>query len=71
MTLEMGETYGTAAELVKLDGLALDSSRTIQIVGYMREPFGFKFKSQMSISYVVEVTGDLKEWKSLKTYKNH
>ena len=62
MTLEMGETYGTAAELVKLDGVASGSDSTIRIVGYVREPFGFGFESQMGSSYVVEITDDLKEW---------
>ena len=58
MTLEMGETYGTAAELVKLDGVASGSGRTIRIVGYVHEPFGFGFESQMGSSYVVEATDD-------------
>ena len=68
MTLEMGETYGTAAELVKLDGVASGSDSTIRIVGYVREPFGFGFESQMGSSYVVEITDDLKEWGVVKTY---
>ncbi len=53
---------------MKLEGMTSGSGSTIQIVGYMREPFEFRFKSQIGISYVVEVTGDLKEWKSLKTF---
>jgi hypothetical protein len=68
MTLEIGETYGTAEELVKLDGVAADSGMTIRIVGYVREPFGFGFESQMGSSYVVETTDDLKDWGTLKTY---
>jgi hypothetical protein len=68
MTLEMGETYGTAAELVKLDGVASGSGSTIQIVGYVREPFGFGFESQMGSSYVVEATDDLMEWGAVKSY---
>ena len=68
MTLEMGETYGTAAELVKLDGAASGSGSMIRILGYVREPFGFGFESQIGRHYVVEVTGDLKEWGVVKTY---
>ena len=68
MTLELGEMYGSAEALVKLDGVASGSGRTIQIVRYMREPFGFGFESQTGSSYVVEATDDLKEWGTLKTY---
>jgi hypothetical protein len=53
---------------VKLDGVASGSGRTIRIVGYDREPFGFGFESQMGSSYVVEATGDLVEWGVIKTY---
>ena len=68
MQLEMGETYGTATELVKLDGVAADSGMTIRIVGYVREPFGFGFESQSGRHYVVEATDDLKDWETLKSY---
>ncbi|MGY8963876.1 MAG: immunoglobulin-like domain-containing protein, partial [Rhodospirillales bacterium] len=68
MTLEMGEMYGSAEAFVKLDGVALDSGSTIRIEGYVREPFGFGFEGQMGSSYVVEATGDLKEWGVVKTY---
>ena len=68
ITLEMGEMYGTAAEWVKLDGVASGSDSTIRIVGYVREPFGFGFESQMGSSYVVEATGDLKKWGVVKSY---
>ena len=66
--LEMGEMYGTATELVKLDGVASGSGRTIRIVVYDREPFGFGFESQMGRNYVVEATDDLKEWGVVKSY---
>ena len=49
MTLEMGEMYGTASELVKLDGVVSGSGSTIRIVGYEREPFGFGFESQSGL----------------------
>ena len=68
MTLERGEMYGTASELVKLDGVVSGSGSTIRIVGYEREPFGFGFESQGGLRYVVEATDDWKEWGTLKTY---
>jgi hypothetical protein len=68
MTLEMGEMYGTAEEFVKLNGVASGSGSTLRIVVYEREPFGFGFESQTGSSYVVEATGDLKEWGTVKTY---
>ena len=37
-------------------------------VGYVSEPFGFDFESQMGSRYVVEATGDLKKWGVVKTY---
>ena len=37
-------------------------------VGYVSEPFGFNFESQMGSRYVVEATGDLKKWGVVKTY---
>ena len=68
MTLEMGEMYGTAEEFVKLNAVASGSGSTLRIVGYERDPFGFGFESQTGSSYVVEATGDLKEWGRIKTY---
>jgi hypothetical protein len=65
MTLEMGETYGSAEALVKLDVVAPRVG--VPILSFMRQPFGFEFKSELSGQYVVEVTSDLKEWKELKT----
>ena len=65
MTLEMGETYGSAEELVRLDVVAPRVG--VPILSFMRQPFGFEFKSELSGQYVVEVTSDLKEWKELKT----
>jgi hypothetical protein len=62
MTLKMGETYGTAEKLVKLDGAV-----GVRILSYTRSPFIFEFKGEQGRNYVVEATGDLKEWKLLKT----
>ena len=68
MELGLGETYGSAEELVKLDGVVSDSGITIRIVGYERNPFGFGFESQVGRSYVVEATNDLREWRVFKSY---
>ena len=65
MALDMGETYGSAEELVKLDVVAPRVG--VPIVSFMRQPFGFEFKSELVGQYVIEVTSDLKEWKELKT----
>ena len=64
MRLEMGETYGSAAELVRLDVVAPRVG--VPIVSFMRQPFGFEFKSELGAQYVIEVTSDLNEWKELK-----
>ena len=68
MSLQMGETYGSAEALVNLDGVASGSGSTIRIVGYVRKPFGFGFESQSGRRYVVEATGDLKDWGVVKSY---
>jgi hypothetical protein len=68
MELGLGETYGTATEFLKLNGVVPGSDSTIRIVGYVREPFGFGFESQSDRRYVVEATGDLKEWGVVKSY---
>jgi len=65
MQLEMGETYGSAEEVVKLDGVVPRVG--VRILSYTRSPFGFEFESEAGRSYVVEATGDLKEWKSVQT----
>jgi hypothetical protein len=65
MTLEMGETYGSAAALVKLDGVVPRVG--VRILSYTRSPFGIEFESEAGRSYVVEATGDLKEWKPVQT----
>ena len=37
-------------------------------MGYMREPFGIEFESEAGRSYMVEATGDLREWGVVKSY---
>ena len=65
MELGLGETYGRAEELVKLNAVMAGSG--VSILSYTRSPFGFEFGSEAGKSYVVEVTSDLREWKPLKT----
>jgi hypothetical protein len=66
MTLHIGETYGSVEALVKLDGVVPRVG--VRIVGYTRSPFGIEFESEEGRSYMVEATGDLKEWKEIKSY---
>ena len=48
--------------------MASGSGNTLRIVVYELEPFGFGFDSQSGQRYVVEATGDLKEWGVVKIY---
>jgi len=66
MTLELGETYGSAEALVKLDGVVPGVG--VRILSYTRSPFGLEFESEAGREYVVEATGDLREWGVVKTY---
>ena len=65
LTLEMGEMYGTGEKLVNLDGAVPRVG--VRILSYTQSPFVFEFKGEQGRNYVVEATGDLKEWKLLKT----
>ena len=65
MTLEMGEAYGSAEALVKLDGTVPGVG--VRILSYTRSPFGLEFESEAGREYVVEATGDLREWKPVQT----
>ncbi len=65
LTLEMGEMYGTGEKLVNLDGAVPKVG--VRILSYTQSPFVFEFKGEQGRNYVVEATGDLKEWKLLKT----
>ena len=67
MELGLGETYGRAEELVKLNAVIAGSGVTI--LSYTRSPFGFEFGSEVGKSYVVEATSDLREWKPVQTLK--
>jgi len=64
LTMAKGETHGTPTELLKLDGLV--ASVGVRILSYTRSPFGLEFESELGREYVVESTGDLKEWKPVR-----
>ena len=66
MELGLGETYGRAEELVKLNAVMPGSG--VSILNYTRSPFGFEFESEAGKSYVVEATSDLREWGVVKNY---
>ena len=67
MALEMGETYGSAAELVRLDVVAPRVG--VPIVSFMRQPFGFSFDTEKGASYKVESSHDLRKWQQLREVK--
>ena len=60
MMLEVGETYGSVENLVKLDWGG--ASFEVRILSYTRSPFGFKFESELSRSYEIVETSDLFTW---------
>jgi hypothetical protein len=64
LTMAKGETHGKPTELLKLNGLV--ASVGVRILSYTRSPFGIEFESESGRDYVVESTGDLKEWKPVK-----
>ena len=68
MTLEMGETYGTAAELVKLDGVVPPERPVLRSVSIT--PFSFRFDAEPNRSYSIEGSADLKDWKVLEQFKS-
>ena len=66
MSLEIGETYGTATALVQLDGAA---SSKVEIISLSRVPFGFSFKTDEGRNYEVEASFDLEKWNLLRQIK--
>ena len=67
MGLEMGETYGSAEGLVKLDVVAPRVG--VPIVSFMRKPFGFSFNTEEGAIYKVEASDDLRKWEQLRDVK--
>ena len=67
MELGLGETYGRAEELVKLNAVMAGSG--VSILSYTRSPFGFSFDTGKDKSYAVEATGDLLKWNRVETFQ--
>ena len=65
MELGLGETYGRAKELVKLNAVMAGSG--VRILSYTHSPFGFSFDTGKDKSYTVEATGDLLKWNRVET----
>jgi hypothetical protein len=65
MELGLGETYGRAEELVKLN--AVMAGTGVTILSYTRSPFGLSFDTGMDKSYTVEATDDLLKWNQVQT----
>ena len=68
MTLEMGETYGTATELVKLNGVVPPERPILSSVSVF--PFSFRFDTEPNRGYSIEGSADLKSWKVLEEFKS-
>jgi len=67
MELGLGETYGRAEELVKLNAVMAGSG--VSILSYTHSPFGFSFDTGKDKSYAVEATGDLLKWNQVETFQ--
>jgi hypothetical protein len=68
MTLEMGGTYGTATELVKLDGVVPPERPILRSVSIT--PFSLRFDTEPNRNYSIEGSGDLKAWEVLEQFKS-
>jgi hypothetical protein len=68
MVLEMGETYGTAAELVKLDVVVPPERPILRSISV--SPFSFRFDTEPNRSYSIEGSADLKAWEVLEQFKS-
>ena len=68
MTLEMGEMYGTATELVKLDGVVPSERPILRSVSIT--PFSLRFDTEPNRSYSIEGSRDLKAWQVLEQFKS-
>ena len=67
MELGLGETYGRAEALVKLN--AVMTGTGVTILSYTRSPFGFSFDTGQDKSYTVEATGNLLKWNRVETFQ--
>jgi hypothetical protein len=67
MELRLGETYGRAEELVKLNAVMAGSG--VRILSYTHSPFEFSFDTGKDKSYTVEATGNLLKWNRVETFQ--
>jgi hypothetical protein len=68
MTLEVGEMYGSAEALVKLDGVVPPERPILRSVSV--SPFNFRFDTEPNRSYSIEGSSDLKAWDVLEQFKS-
>ena len=68
MTLHIGERYGTATELVKLDGVLLAARPVLRSI--TAAPFSFRFDTEPNRDYSIEGSADLKAWEVLEQFKS-
>ena len=68
MTLEMGETYGSAEAFVKLDGVVPPERPVLRSVSI--KPFNFRFDTEPNRNYSIEGSSDLKAWEVLEQFKS-
>ena len=68
MQLEMGETYGNAEALVKLDGVASAAGPVLRSI--TAEPFSLRFDTDPNQTYKVEASTDLKAWETVEQFKS-
>jgi hypothetical protein len=68
MTLEMGEMYGSAEALVKLDGVVPPERPILRSVSIT--PFSFRFDTEPNRSYSIEGSRGLKAWQVLEQFKS-
>ena len=68
MQLEIGETYGSAETLVKLDGVASAARPVLRSI--TAEPFSLRFDTEPNRTYSIEGSGDLKAWEVLEQFKS-
>jgi hypothetical protein len=68
MTLEVGEMYGSAEALVKLDGVVPAERPVLRSI--TAAPFSFRFDTEPNRSYSIEGSVDLKAWEVLEQFKS-
>jgi hypothetical protein len=64
----VGEMYGGAEALVKLDGVVPPERPILRSVSIT--PFSFRFDTEPNRSYSIEGSGDVKAWEVLEQFKS-